>query len=164
MKKVFLLILTSFVFTFVYAKGEFVTTYTLSCNDSIMKDMITVDYLHLSQYDTTISFRNHSEDRVFIEWRNAMYHYQTVKFADYDKPKDEEVIYPNSSSLMRYIVGRGEVSNALSYLSGNGTTYNYIPKKVKKGEDAIRTLQLPIRFSDGKVVLYEITITIHYKK
>ena len=100
---------------------------------------------------------NNTNERIYIEWENARCNHGKVIFSDdrritMNNAKQDEAVSPNSYSLLRDITSATYVGN--DYL---------IPLFNKKdliaGDVGKVFLLIPIRFSDGSVTEYHLTLS-----
>jgi len=100
---------------------------------------------------------NSTKERIYIEWENARCNGGKVAFSDDRRitmsvPKQDEAVSGFSYSLTREITSKNNVMD--DYLIPLYRKENLI-----KEESSKVYLLIPIRFSNGKVVDYHITLT-----
>lgn len=141
---------------------------TISCDVSVEESYVigdkeavefTARYFLDNYFVEFFKVYNNTNERIYIEWENARCNYGKVVFSDdrrinMNNAKPDEAVSPNSYSLSRDITSKNCILSD-----------SMIPiihkKKLIDGEIDKVFLLIPIRFSDGKVVEYH--ITLNYK-
>lgn len=128
--------------------------------------LITFECRASEYYDRFISsfhINNETDERVFIEWENARVDNSRIVFGDDNRltmknPKADEAVSPHSSSISRQITGE-------RFVYSDFMLPLYRPKDLKKdlGSKNYRDVKIPIRYSDGKVVEYELKFAVWYE-
>lgn len=144
-----------------YSKG------TITCDVSVKESRLIGDkesvefYAEYSSNSFVENFKvyNNTNERIYIEWENARCDYGKVVFDDdrrinMNNAKQDEAVSPNSYSISRDITSMNRVGNDNIYPLFN-------EKNLKDGKNCYVFLLIPIRFSDGTVVEYH--VTLNYK-
>lgn len=100
---------------------------------------------------------NNTNERIYIEWENARCNHGKVVFSDdrrinMNNAKQDEAVSPNSYSLSRDIT-------SATYVGDDYLIPLFRKKDLIDGEEGKVFLLIPIRFSDGSVTEYHITLS-----
>ena len=100
---------------------------------------------------------NNTNERIYIEWENARCNHGKVIFSDdrrinMNNAKQDEAISPHSFSLSRDITSK-------NYVMDDYLIPLFHKKDLKAGEVRKVYLLIPIRFSDGTITEYHVTLT-----
>lgn len=99
---------------------------------------------------------NNTGERVYIEWENARLDGGKVVF-DSDtrltmgNPKADEAVSAHSHSIMRNLTSMNKVTS-------DSIRPIYEVSELKKGKTRIASLNIPVKFSNGKVIEYKVYI------
>lgn len=148
-----------------YSGGEVNCSIEITSNHSKEKlDAVSFSAFG-SSYNTSFvnSFRvrNNTNQRFFIEWENARCNFGKVVFGDdrrisMNNPKADEAVSAYSSSLSRELTSMSNI--------GDESVYSlYHVKNLKNGQTESVYLNIPIRFSDGSVEEYHLTLKYSWK-
>lgn len=151
---------------FLNSSGTFVCEISHYCSDNPeYKDFVSFD-AYTGSYDSGdfvkyFKMYNNTKERVFIEWENARCEGGKVVFGDdrrisMNNPKADEAVSANSYSLSRDIT-------SMSKIGSDFILPLYHTSRIKKGEDETVMLKIPVRFSDGKVIEYQVFIKYHWQ-
>lgn len=100
---------------------------------------------------------NNTNERIYIEWENARCNHGKVIFSDdrrinMNNAKQDEAVSPNSHSLSRDITSS-------TYVGDDYLIPLFRKKDLIDGDVGKVFLLIPIRFSDGSVTEYHITLS-----
>lgn len=166
----FVMIACACLFTSCFTSSSALKNGTVECEvssytsaPSEYRDLVSFRAYAFNSDDNFIrGFRvyNNSDDRIYIEWENArMLSSYKVYFGDdtrllMNQPKADEAVSSKSSSISRALTCN-------LYVDEYVTVPIYKVKDLKNGEEGSTFLKIPIRFSNGKV--YDYNVTVRYK-
>ncbi len=167
-----MVLIMSLLFTSCFSLYDGYSGGTVKCKINITSNhpKEKMDAISFSAYGSAYSnsfvsgfyVNNKSDQRVFIEWENARCNFGKVVFSDdrritMNNPKADEAVSARSLSISRDFTSMNNIGDDDVY-----PLYNV--KDLKNGKTKSVFLIIPIRYTDGSVEEYRLTLTYSWEE